>query len=75
VRIRILKPTQRTIDGAETSRLAVGQTYDLAPPAATLLIAEGVAMMEMRQTADRRRFLAPPTERGCAHDRRKTQRR
>jgi hypothetical protein len=73
VQVRIVQRAQRHIDGIDTSALKLGEVYDLTALVANLLIAEGIAIPEMRR-ADRRQT-SSATARTIAHDRRRTRRR
>ena len=74
VHVRIVRSVQRPIDGIDAAFLQKGELYDLSALAANVLIAEGVAILEMRRGGERRQHSSslPPT---IAHDRRTRRRR
>jgi hypothetical protein len=73
VQVRIVRRTQRFIDGIDTSTLKQGEVYDLTSIVGNVLIAEGVAMLEMRR--GERRQSSTAASRALAHDRRTSRRR
>jgi hypothetical protein len=66
VQVRIVRPIKRLIEGIDTSSLKLGEVYDLTSLIANLLIAEGVAMLEMGR-ADRRQSSSPGTRTIAEH--------
>ena len=58
MRITIIKQPHCTIE-IELAGWRVGETYDVSPELASLLIVEGCARLEMRSGLDRRRMWRP----------------
>jgi len=56
MRVTITKYPHCTINEFEFTGWRVGETYDVSPEIATLLIVEGCARLEMRSGLDRRRM-------------------
>lgn len=68
MRVTILKRKDDVINGMWCGRWRVGQTYDLSPNLASVLIVEGCARLEMRSGRERRgaqRY--PKSERRIQH--------
>jgi hypothetical protein len=59
MRVTIIKRPHCTINEIEFTGWRVGETYDVSPEIATLLIVEGCARLEMRTGLDRRRMWRP----------------
>lgn len=59
MRVTIIKRPYCTINLIEFKGWRVGETYDLSPELASLLIVEGCARLEMRAGIDRRRWWRP----------------
>jgi len=55
MRVTIIKRPHCTINEIDFTGWRVGETYDVAPEIASLLIIEGSARLEMRTGLDRRR--------------------
>jgi len=55
MRVTIIKRPYCTINEIEFKGWRIGETYDVSPDIATLLIIEGCARLEMRNGLDRRR--------------------
>ena len=73
MQVRIIRAAQRIIDGIDTATLKKGEVYELTSLVANVLIADGVAMPEMRRS-ERRQFSGTPTA-AHSHDRRRRRRR
>jgi len=69
MRVTIIKRPHCTINEIEFTGWRVGETYDVSPDIATLLIVEGCARLEMRSGLDRRRAWRPnhPERRRPSH--------
>jgi hypothetical protein len=61
MRITIIKRPYCSIKEMEFKGWRVGETYDVSPELASLLIVEGCARLEMRTGLDRRRMWRPLT--------------
>jgi hypothetical protein len=59
MRVTIITRPHCTIKEMEFKGWRVGETYDVSPELASLLIVEGCARLEMRSGLDRRRMWRP----------------
>jgi hypothetical protein len=55
MRIRIVKEAGQTANGIDLKHYRIGQTYELGATVAEYLVAEGVAIVEMRKDDERAR--------------------
>jgi hypothetical protein len=75
VRVRIVRTAQLpTIEEIATKPLVIGRVYDLEPAAASVLIVEGLAILEMR-AGDRRAYSPQARAPAYPDDRRRRERR
>lgn len=49
MKVRIVTASTRTLEGVSLTRFHPGQVYDLPPTMAAYLVAEGIALIEMRK--------------------------